>query len=147
MSNGEWKLPAYYATAKATGNTSFVGTYILNSAQYYSVLTDATTLSKGRFGMPGRSGSFWTPDKTFYGGIDHVTSLIQCHTDGFGKAAVGAHEKRGVNTTYIDGHVRWVIFPYRLVAGWLAESSMRDYGNQDDRPGRGPWSYATFADK
>lgn len=138
--NGTWKFPAKLAEARASTNrVSFFGPYVMNTVRFY--------LGPGRGRVPGdaEQGPYWVPDTTGYAGGQQrpMTSLLMCRSSTV--SAVGSHDGRGLNCTYLDGHVRWLRGDPGVWNPWVGTSS-GTYGNVLDYIGRGWWPWATFMD-
>ncbi len=114
--NGEWLLSEIEigSDGEPVGfGYANQGSYVLNTVPYYDVFSDAarqTNKSKGHFGKPGRNGGWNAPGPA----IPHHRAQIMCLSTqgqlGFGDEIYSTvtHQRRGVNVTYIDGHVRWM---------------------------------------
>jgi prepilin-type N-terminal cleavage/methylation domain-containing protein len=146
---GEFQLPEQLQNSLDDPSIrgDMYGSYVLNTVPYY--IDTPSNLSRGHIGKPGRNGAFWNPDKSWYGPVDHITSLIQCldmgiHTDE-GRAGVGAHKQEGANSTYIDGHAAFV----PVGPGWhdrFLTGKGYDVGSYSIRAGHGLWPYASYVD-
>ena len=79
----------------------------------------------------------------FYGGVEHVTSLIQCE---FGGRFGAAHADEGFNCAYIDGHVKWLDVPASVRDILMNNFAIGTYGNTCDYAGKGFWPWATYMD-
>lgn len=79
--------------------------YVLNTLPYYA--KEASNPANGKLGKPGQSGGRWSTGMLLE--IPHHRALIMCLTTyGTGVGAnppSAAHGRKGVNVTYIDGHV------------------------------------------
>lgn len=85
------------------GTGAFIqGSYALNTVPYYS--THPSNRARGKIGKPGRDGGYWLAGNQ----VPNITAYIMC-TSGIGSGSglkpSTAHERKGVNVTYIDGHV------------------------------------------
>ncbi|MFP4026829.1 MAG: type II secretion system protein [Candidatus Brocadiia bacterium] len=126
---------------------------------------DSTHSQRDRFrekpllGNKGVPGPTEQPDESMYE-RHNVTSLIQCSYYGIhahvseGEATIhrpddpGAHQKRGWNSIYIDGHGRWVPMPQDLLSAWISGTSRcYSYGNTQFQRHSGFWTYATYYDR
>jgi prepilin-type processing-associated H-X9-DG protein len=82
------------------------GSYVLNTLPFYS--KDPSCQSKGKLTGGGRSGGFWAAGP--WSGVPHIRALMMClstYRDADPNPATLAHQRKGVNVTYIDGHVAW----------------------------------------
>lgn len=91
--------------ANTSGNQT---SYVLNTLPYY--MEGVKEPAHGKLGRPGASGGRFTTDPMFI--VPHQRALIMCLTSyGDGTDGVNpissAHGRKGVNVTYIDGHVLW----------------------------------------
>jgi len=135
----------YYACLAAGRNNqrySMFGAYVYNTFPYQSEspwYPGYPAEARGRFGELGCSGGYWDPDLSWYGGVEHVTSLIQCDS------WVG-HNMAGFNCAYIDGHVKWLDTPPDVRNRWIGAGGMYNYGNRCDYAGKGWWPWATYMD-
>ncbi len=136
-----------YEKVLANPATDYWGSYATNTCVFYENTPSNT--AKGRFGMPGRNAANWDPDKSFYGKIDHLTAYIQCFRfkaslDTPSQYSPITHWKKGINCTYIDGHVQWFSTPAYVILN--LDSNVLNYGNGYFSQGGtgGLWSYATY---
>lgn len=82
--------------------------YVLNTVPYY--LKNGAVSANGKLGRPGRDGGFWSTGQLLR--VANQRALLMCLTsygDGVGGVSPlsSAHDRKGVNVTYIDGHVVW----------------------------------------
>jgi prepilin-type processing-associated H-X9-DG protein len=150
--SGEWRLPGWYETVKNGGYKTVAGGYVLNSAAYYQ--DHYSQKSHGRFGMVGRDTAREDPTKSFYGGvIDHITALIMCNQMSLESDSGNCHKRRGVNSAFYDGHVRWIPTPNSIIDLLIASDTwhcgVQVYGSRIDTHNGGTggyWGYATWFD-
>lgn len=148
---GNFQLPKMLADSLANPSIrgDMQGSYVLNSVHFYEAAPG--NRSKGKLGIPGRNGAFWAPDSAWYGQVAAVTSLTQCWDPGYWTTGyvfnpVGGHMKKGLNTTYMDGHVRWLVVGREEHQRWWTSLGY-DEGSHSTRAGRGVWPYATYLDR
>ncbi len=102
------------AYAKYNGNPDQIwagtganqGSYVLNTVPYYR--NSATNQAHGKIGRPGADGGFWSTGGVLT--VPHITALTMClstYASADPNYATITHQRRGVNVTYIDGHVAW----------------------------------------
>jgi prepilin-type N-terminal cleavage/methylation domain-containing protein/prepilin-type processing-associated H-X9-DG protein len=119
---------------------SMHGAYVYNTFPYQSTspwYPGHPAEARGRFGELGCAGGYWEPDASWYGGVEHVTSLIQCYS-------WVAHDLAGFNCAYIDGHVKWLDTPASVRDRWIGAGGMYVYGNRCNYAGKGWWPWATY---
>lgn len=135
--NNIWTLPEKYAQVLANPGASVVitGSYVINTVPYYG--------KRGKFGEPGRTGAYQDPDKSWYKEIPKITSLTQCF-DGYGLTNNATHLGKGFNSTYIDGHVKWVPKTHEMLARYTTTSTVPTYTNTYISSGKGYWPYASW---
>lgn len=123
------------------------GPYVMNTQPYYDPAP--TNLSRGVLGEPGRDGAYWGPDNTWYGRVNHITSLMQCFTGQFQQPYYegGSHQKLGMNCTYIDGHARWLPYDASDLTGRWLGADFWNFGNSCTHTGAGWWPWATAKDR
>lgn len=103
--NGEWRLPDHYQASVDNPNSRwFRGSYVMNTIPYYLAPHGGKIHGKGIAG--GWDDGDWYPQKP-------MTALIMCHTAAGANSQAHysitfAHERKGVNVTYRDGHVAWL---------------------------------------
>ena len=162
---GDFCWPDEYAEGENHPNPEYYhgnywGSYVLNTDNFYWTYDKWITphTSAGHFGNPGRSGAFWAPDDTWYGPVDHITSLIQCTNtakEGTGShpynrragfnPGMHCHADEGFNSSFIDGHGGWVRGGEEVWTEWQGRNTYT-YGNSLLRAGRGWWPWATWVD-
>jgi prepilin-type N-terminal cleavage/methylation domain-containing protein/prepilin-type processing-associated H-X9-DG protein len=150
--SGEWRLPKWYENWKNGGYNTVTGGYILDSAAYYQNVSSQK--SHGRFGMVGRNAAYEDPQKSYYGGvIEHTTALIMCAQMSLENDNGTCHNRKGVNSAFYDGHVRWLPTPKAIIDLFIASdvwhNAAQVYGSQagTHNGGGGYWAYATWFDQ
>lgn len=101
-------LPELYEKMNRGDYAYIEGSYVLNTIPYYDmkdIHAQVSNKSRGKIGKPGRDGGRNAPGPY----VPHITAYIMC-LSGVGTlhkdlAPTITHERKGVNVTYIDGHV------------------------------------------
>jgi prepilin-type processing-associated H-X9-DG protein len=132
-----------YDQVKAGGTPTISGSYCLNSNPYYR--TPVNNRSKGKLGYSGCAGAYWNPDKNWYGSVN-ITSLIHCNLRSLDKPDSGAHQDKGLNCTYYDGHVKWLPTPASTLVVWNGTSNAWTYGSACTQDGNGLWAWSSYMD-
>jgi hypothetical protein len=142
MSTGDqWRLPTLYQQWLDDPNTGNGGdgSYVLNSVPYYR--KDGGT--QGKLRGPGAAGGWDGWYNARFGSEPHISALIMCLTSyqplDFGLTA-HAHQLKGVNCTYIDGHTQWLPIAPDL---WRYQSFSDRWGTGTGLMGAGgfwPWA-------
>jgi prepilin-type processing-associated H-X9-DG protein len=100
------------ATAIEIAGAANQGSYMLVSEPYYKP-GDGTNLSHGKLGKPGCQGGSNVPNTGNPNlAIPHIRTLIMCVTSQWSHNTeiypTITHQMKGINATYLDGHVSWV---------------------------------------
>lgn len=126
------------------GEYAFIsGSYVLNTYPYYS--SDTSNRARGKIGKPGRSGGWWNPPGP---PVPHITAYIMCLSGvqrgssvHNGYSATITHERKGVNVTYIDGHVVYQPIPESVWISFLwSNSHVSTAGDCNGTRGFWPWA-------
>jgi prepilin-type N-terminal cleavage/methylation domain-containing protein/prepilin-type processing-associated H-X9-DG protein len=123
----------------------YQGSYILNSLPYY--WPDDNNQSHGHIGKRGGQGGQFTPGRIYQ--VKHITALIQCVTcdatlsDGSIWASTITHGRRGINCTYIDGHVAWL--PMTAKTWQAADACYAPYPAGNSADGKGSYFFWAWA--
>ncbi len=144
-----FELPEKYEAMVMGGYAYIEGSYVLNTIPYYDLgdsAAVASNRSRGKIGKPGRNGGWHSPGPA----VPHITAYIMC-LSGIQLGAAGhsdlgptiTHERKGVNVTYIDGHVAYLPIPDSVWRSLLYSNSFVSTGG-DNRGNRGFWPWASL---
>jgi prepilin-type processing-associated H-X9-DG protein len=92
-------------------------------------VTDDSNLAHGKLGKKGRSGGFWSVDGKL--NVPHITAMTMClstFADVDPNPATITHMRKGVNVTFLDGHVVWMsiddqTWNYFNSIGWFVSTA------------------------
>jgi prepilin-type N-terminal cleavage/methylation domain-containing protein/prepilin-type processing-associated H-X9-DG protein len=143
-----FRFKEMYDTIKAGTVKTTSGAYCLNSQAYYETSSYYPgNRSKGKLGFSGFPGGARNdPDKSWYGYVA-ITSLIHCNLRKLDDPNDGAHQDKGFNCTYYDGHVKWLPTPPSTLAVWSGNSAISTYGSSYTTSGNGYWPWSSYMDK